>query len=222
MAVASILPRMTVISAGPTRRRRAWSICHAGLDGVQTLATRLLRALTMRPYGALIAALGVATVLVASAQGSATGLPAPVTLEGVGGVIPGMSIAEVRKRWGLRFPVIMLSESSSEIGLAPICAGRMRGQAHFFGLGPNKRLTSVEFASGATTDRGVGVGSTPAELRRAYGTMLRRDSGYGWIVDGPRASIGFALDFGGKRIAVVEFGRKGRVGGYNELLAVDC
>ena len=50
-----------------------------------------------------------------------------------------------------------------------MCAGKTRGIAYF----PVDKLEAIWLLSGAKTDRGVGVGSTRSEVKRAYGKALR-------------------------------------------------
>lgn len=71
-------------------------------------------------------------------------------------------------------------------------------------------LIEMRFYSGAVTDRGVGIGSTRSELRKAYGSRLERLDNYTFRVRSlgppPRHAIGF--DFFGidkKRVSTVRF-----------------
>jgi len=104
----------------------------------------------------------------ASAKG---GLPAPLTLHGVGGVRPGMGWAMMRRQWHLHFPVELKSSGSASRWTAPICAGDMVGQA-VSGRGVTG-LDAIWFVRGARTDAGIGIGSTLAALRHAYGRGLQ-------------------------------------------------
>jgi hypothetical protein len=108
-------------------------------------------------------ALGLALAL-APAAGAA--LPARVTLAGGGGVVPGMTPAVVARRWdlGLRLD----TEFGFRCQTAVVKAGPMRGYALF----ERRRFGSVFFDAGAVTGRGIRIGSTRADLVRAYGRAL--------------------------------------------------
>ena len=98
------------------------------------------------------------------AERSVAALPAPMTLAGVGGVAPGMTVAEVQRAWGV--PVV--PEGSGPCRMARIAVGRVRGYALF----QEGRLGAVFFTAGIRSDRGIGVGSTRAAISHAYGTSL--------------------------------------------------
>jgi hypothetical protein len=104
-----------------------------------------------------------------------------VTLEGVGGVRIGMDAKRVAAL--LDAPVVAVSDQeSSAWAYVPICSGGMAGVATFFG--PDQTLSdptangleSIWFSAGAKTRRGVGIGSTRAQVGSAYGADLHHDS----------------------------------------------
>jgi hypothetical protein len=101
--------------------------------------------------------------------------PPPVTLDGVGGVRPGMTVVQVATRWG--FP---LHPDARAFGRACAPADFERAGARgavFFTYG---RFGAVSFDRGARTGAGVAIGSSEAALRRAYAGLLRsRHSAYG-------------------------------------------
>ena len=99
-----------------------------------------------------------------AADGALSALPAPVTLDGVGGVRPGLRPAQVASRWGI--PVRLEGEGGTRC--AHVGAGALRGYAVF----QNGRFAAVFFRSGAVTDRGIRIGSRLAAVRRAYGRRL--------------------------------------------------
>jgi hypothetical protein len=124
----------------------------------------------------------VATVSsMACGTGSKRRLPAAVTLRGVGGIKIGMSAEQVDRL--LHAPGLAFASGSSQWTYTLICAGKMEGVAGFFGpfyenplSGDVNGLEWIWFRAGANTDHGVGVGSTRADVVRAYGTQLHRDS----------------------------------------------
>lgn len=106
--------------------------------------------------------------LALAAVGLASAFPAPVTLDGVGGVVPGMTPAQVSDRWGI--PV--------KVGPALASAGCQtadirKGGVHGYAIFEQKRFGAVFFDRGARTPSGVTIGSTVVQLRRAYGSRLR-------------------------------------------------
>jgi hypothetical protein len=58
------------------------------------------------------------------------------------------------------------------------------------------------FTVGARTDKGVGIGSTRAALRRAYGSQLANDTVYA-KTDPPRVAIRFVIT--GGRVTTLAF-----------------
>lgn len=93
-------------------------------------------------------------------------LPAKMTLQGVGGVRPGMTPAQVEGRWRVKLRL--------DRAVSPGCAtalvrlGGMSGYALF----ENDRFGAVWFRKGAVTPAGIRIGSTVGALREAYGFRL--------------------------------------------------
>ena len=118
----------------------------------------------------LILACTLAGAGVAAASLSA---PARVTLDGVGGARPGMSIAAVSAAWGVSL------RSNYEVrptcGTARIGRPGIVGEAIFM---PRGRFGAVFFRRGAVTGRGIRIGSTLAQLRRAYPRLSSRPDRY--------------------------------------------
>jgi hypothetical protein len=122
----------------------------------------------------MTAVLALASTL-AVAGGAAAGLstPARVTLDGVGGAHPGLSVAAVSAEWGV--PLRPNYEVRRTCGTARIERPGIVGQAIFM---PRGRFGAVFFRNGAVTGRGVRIGSTLAELRRAYPKLSSRPDRY--------------------------------------------
>jgi hypothetical protein len=96
-------------------------------------------------------------------------LPAPVTLQGVGGVVPGMTPGRVSTAWAT---YIRLSYEipGSECATAAIKKGKVRGYAIF----ENARFGAVFFFGGPVrTDTGIRLGSTMAQVKTAYGSRAK-------------------------------------------------
>ena len=120
----------------------------------------------MRALVALGLTLSV-VVLASSATARSSGLPAPVTLDGVGGVVPGFSHAAAERRWGVRVPLDR-GFVSPDCRTGAVRAGGLRGYAIFI----DGRFRAVHFQKGAKTPKGITIGSTLAQLQRAYGSVL--------------------------------------------------
>jgi hypothetical protein len=120
-------------------------------------------------------ALVVLAVMLA-ATGAAYGAlrsPARVTLDGVAGVRPGMSVAAVSAQWGLHLRPDY--EVRASCGLARIDRPGTVGHAIFM---PRGRFGAVFFRKGAVTGRGIRIGSTLAQVLRAYPRVTSRPDRY--------------------------------------------
>ena len=111
----------------------------------------------------------------AAAGVAAAGLSAParVTLDGVGGARPGMNVAAVSAAWGL--PLRPNYEVRPTCGTTSINRPGIVGQAIFM---PRGQFGAVFFRNGAVTGRGIRIGSTLAQLRRAYPKLSSRPDRY--------------------------------------------
>jgi len=127
------------------------------------------------PTICLMRAVLVLVSALAAAGTAAAGLttPARVTLEGVGGARPGMSVAAVSAKWGVRLRPDY--EVRANCGTARIERPGIMGEAIFM---PRGRFGAVFFRSGAVTGRGIRIGSTLAQLRRAYPKLSSRPDRY--------------------------------------------
>ena len=117
----------------------------------------------------------VLVVACVAAGAAAAGLsePARVTLDGVDGVRPGMTAAAVSAAWGIALRPSY--EVRSTCGTAGVERPGIAGQAIFM---PRGRLGAVFFRKGAVTGRGIRIGSTLAQLRRAYPKLSSRPDRY--------------------------------------------
>lgn len=116
---------------------------------------------------------------VASASFAASGpLPGPVTLDGVGGVVPGMSVSQLALAWQLS-----TRSAPTLCSFLPFRVGPARGRALFV----RGRLGALFFDRGVRTAHGIGIGSSLEMLRRSYGPRLRSGSGsHFYFVTRPR------------------------------------
>ena len=113
------------------------------------------------------------TLATAGAAAAGLGTPARVTVDGVGGARPGMSVAVVSAKWGV--PLRPNYEVRPTCGTAHVERRGMVGHAIFM---PRGRFGAVFFQTGAVTGRGIRIGSTLAQLRRAYPNLTSRPDRY--------------------------------------------
>ena len=99
--------------------------------------------------------------------------PARVTLDGVSGARPGMSVAAVSAVWGVRLRPSY--EVRPTCGTARIERPGIEGEVMVM---PRGRFAAVYFREGAVTGRGIRIGSTLAQLRRAYPKLSSRPDKY--------------------------------------------
>jgi hypothetical protein len=124
-----------------------------GQSGFATAALVLVAALATTAFG------GVA---------AGTGRSWRVDFSGVRGVRPGMSVPEVARRWRVRF--------SFSTGSAPGCkiGGFSRDGVVGGALFQDGKFDAAWFSRGVTTREGIRIGSRVSDLRRVYGSRLRR------------------------------------------------
>jgi hypothetical protein len=109
------------------------------------------------------------------AGSAAAGLGAPVrvTLDGVGGVHPGMNVQVVSDEWAVQMRPNY--EVRPTCGTARIERPGIVGEAIFM---PRGRFGAVFLRKGAVTGRGIRIGSTLAHVRRAYTKLSSRPDRY--------------------------------------------
>lgn len=162
-------------------------------------------------------AAGLAFCATGLALAAARALPAPVTLDGVGGVVPGLTPEQVSLRWGTRVAP-GVQEVSPGCRTAAVKTKAVLGYALF----ERGRFAAVWFERGVWTPSGIRIGSTRAALVRAYGSRLDwKRHAYepgGWYAfltrrSSPRWRIRFDISrhgkvsrigFGGRAVSYVE------------------
>jgi hypothetical protein len=91
-----------------------------------------------------------------------------VDFAGVRGVRPGMSVREVAGRWGVRFTFSTGSAPGCKIG------GFSRDGVVGGALFQDGKFDAAWFEGGVATPEGIRIGSRVSDLRRVYGSRLRR------------------------------------------------
>jgi hypothetical protein len=129
-------------------------------DGAYDRSIRLVVVLAFAFVTAGLAAAGIST-------------PVRVTLDGVGGVYPGLNAEEVADAWDV--PMRPNYEVRPTCGTARIERPGIVGEAIFM---PRGRFGAVFLRKGAVTGRGIRIGSTLAQLRRAYPKLSSRPDRY--------------------------------------------
>ena len=120
--------------------------------------------------GVLIVTVGLALAVVPTAASAPDFVPSIVTLDGVGDVTPGQSVAQVERRFGIDLRPETISPGCAQ---ASFRSGPVRGHALFL----RGRLGSLWFDRGVIAGRGIAIGASFAALKRAYRTLeIRRDA----------------------------------------------
>jgi hypothetical protein len=124
-------------------------------------------------FGVRLVLVLAATLAAASVADAGLRAPARVTLDGVSGARPEMNVSAVSAAWGV--PLRPNYEVRPTCGTARIERPGIVGQAIFM---PRGRFGAVFFRRGAVTGRGIRIGSTLAQLRRAYSKLTSRPDRY--------------------------------------------
>jgi hypothetical protein len=120
-----------------------------------------------------LALFSAATALAPVTVPAALEPPVRMTLDGVAGARPGMSVGAVSAAWGLRLRPTY--EVRRNCGQAFIDERGLDGYAIFM---PRNRFGALFLRKGAVTGKGIRIGSTLAQLRRAYATLTSRPDRY--------------------------------------------
>ena len=122
----------------------------------------------MRLAASLVIA-SIALAATAAASASPQYVPSIVTLDGVGDVRPGQSVATVGRSFGL---ALLPEQIGPGCAQAAFTSGAVRGRATFV----RGRLGSLWFDRGVLAGRGIAVGATFTALQRAYRRLeIRQD-----------------------------------------------
>ena len=138
--------------------------------------------------------------------------PARVTLDGVEGARPGMSVTAVSAAWGVTLRPAY--EVRPTCGAANFERPGIVGHAIFM---PRGRFGAVFFQGGAVTGRGIRIGSTLAQLRRAYPKLSSRPDRYvhggrNYFLRRARAPHSMRIDVSpAKRVTQIAFGEPASV-----------
>jgi hypothetical protein len=122
----------------------------------------------MKTTALALAVAGASALASASGAGQKSML---VTLSGVEGVHPGMTVAAVNRRWGTSLRPVAVQEGCSS---AIFSRGVSKGIVYF---GP-RGFGAVSFSAGARTAAGIVVGSSEQQLRKAYAGLKRQPDKY--------------------------------------------
>jgi len=165
--------------------------------------------------GGHVVSIGLDTGGVLDVRCPAVAVPPPATfgllsLAGASGLQPVMRVPQVLAAWPW-FPLITDSAGSGWDSWMPVCAGRTRGLVSFGG----GALGGVWFSSGASTDTGIRIGSSLADLQASYGTDLQSSDPTLYFVYAagppPVATLGFHVDSG--IVTALGFGGRQSIGG---------
>jgi len=149
---------------------------------------------------AIVAA--AATLLVCATAATAAiggGISNWVTLDGVGGVVPGMTSARVHTLWGIRVPS---AGKACAVAKFHVSYGNINGYALFL----HGHFGAVFFTSGATTPSGIRIGSSLGDLIATYGKKLATVPGSNTYFLTRKTSPRYQLRFDVKKKAVIGIG----------------
>jgi hypothetical protein len=96
--------------------------------------------------------------------------PALLSLDGISGARPGVAARRLEVLWGVRLH-IEASPAFPGCRTAIVHVAGITGAVMFSG----ERWTAAWFTNGVRTREGIHIGSTLADVRRAYGTALSRE-----------------------------------------------
>ncbi|MDQ6745852.1 MAG: hypothetical protein M3Z27_07565 [Actinomycetota bacterium] len=124
-----------------------------------------------RPAGAGVLLLAVVLLIVAGAAATAQTLglaatPARISRTGVGPVKLGVAFTQLRAR-GLVGRLRAGCQLAGPQSRSATLSGPLRGVVDFT-MSSSRRVTDITVARGGVTDRGIGIGATIAQIKRAY------------------------------------------------------